>query len=68
MQQHVIEFDRLSQQDIQRMCKWTTTCSFHNWHTAAKGTQFAFVFENRMDAERFIMRWSTYFSDPRTLD
>ena len=66
--QHVIEFDKLTQQEINRMCKWTSTCSFRRWHTASKGEVFAFVFEDRMDAERFILQWSPYFSNPRTLD
>ena len=66
--QHVIEFDRLTQAEIDRMCKWTRTCAFNKWHTMTKGSLFAFVFENRRDAERFIMQWSEYFSNPNALD
>ncbi len=67
--QHIIEFDRLTQAEIQRMCKWCNTCCFQQWHTVARNDNlFAFVFVNRMDAERFIMRWSDYFSNPNTVD
>ena len=66
--QHVIEFDRLSQAEIDRMLKWTRTCAFNNWHTMTRNNMFAFVFENRMDAERFVMQWSDYFSNPNTLE
>ncbi len=65
---HIIEFEHLRQQEINRMCKWATTCTFHKWHTQSRTHLFAFVFENRMDAERFIMQWSPYFSNPNTLD
>ena len=66
--QHVIEFDRLTQAEINRMCKWTTTCAFRKWHTLSKGSIFAFVFEDRYDAERFVMKWSTYFNDSKTIE
>ena len=65
---HVVEFVDLNQAEINRMCKWTTTCAFQKWHTASKGHLFAFVFENEMDARRFIMQWSPYYSNPNTLD
>ena len=69
MTQHVIEFDRLTQAEIQRMCKYCSTVCFRKWHTVARNDNlFAFVFEDRMDAERFIMRWSDYFSNPNTIE
>ena len=58
---HIVEFDRLTQQRYRECASIVPTVMFNKWHTVARNDNyFAFVFEDRMDAERNTMRWSDY--------
>jgi hypothetical protein len=52
---HIVEFEHLQDGECARLLKWCTTCCFQHWNTHYKQGIMQFHFQDRFDAERFIM-------------